>query len=201
VLKSTVTPVKVTKTKIMSMLPTVARNYIVAAAFIVISWKIRCHYFSCYDTSSLSLSSSSSWFDVYQLMGDLGYILVLWFISQMWFWSAHRLVHSYAPLFQFVHAAHHRHYEPFALTAIDCSVSEMILLNMPAVLLPVLIVNPPPITHYLWMILAATHVTVTHSGHYVGHLADAYHAIHHRKCNCNYGSAILDRIFNTLVTE
>lgn len=52
-------------------------------------------------------------------------------ISQITFWIAHKSVHSHPTLFKWVHALHHRHHQPFALTAIHCSVFEMWLLNIP----------------------------------------------------------------------
>jgi sterol desaturase/sphingolipid hydroxylase (fatty acid hydroxylase superfamily) len=51
------------------------------------------------------------------------------------------------------------------------------------------------------MILAPTYVVFAHSGHYILNDNDAYHAIHHRDLNVNFGSIILDKIAHTFKPE
>lgn len=198
ILKSTKMAPVITLDRIMQMMPVVIRNYVVAAIYTWVLWNLRI-------AISPDRPELQQWLLNAKLSGwmwipvGVWQLLVIHGLSQLWFWSAHRFVHSNATIYKFVHAAHHVHSEPFALTAIDCSVWEMMLLNMPAVMFPLLIVQPPLAIQCIWMLLAASHVPLTHSGHYLanGYAADAYHAIHHRECRYNFGSAILDKIFGT----
>jgi sterol desaturase/sphingolipid hydroxylase (fatty acid hydroxylase superfamily) len=196
-LKSTKMAPVITFGRIMQMLPIIFRNYVVAALYTWFLWNIRIAV--SFDRPELQRWLSADLPGRLWVPVGFAQLLVMHGLSQIWFWSAHRFVHSHATIYKVVHAAHHVYSEPFALTAIDCSIWEMMLLNMPAVMFPLLIVQPPLPIQCIWMILAASHVPLTHSGHYLanGYAADAYHAIHHRECRYNFGSAVLDKIFGT----
>lgn len=186
--------------KIKSMLPIVFRNYVVAFLFIYIAWNLKIAYGAQrFESAYYNTHDDHAWMRLFVdvMVGVLQLLIIHW-VSQLWFWSAHRLVHSNASLFRFVHARHHIYDDPFALTAIDCSASEMILLNMPAVILPLILLQPSTTIQCIWTFLAATHVPLTHSGHAIPGAADDYHALHHKHLNCNYGSKTLDQLFNTL---
>jgi len=197
-LKSTSKIPIVTFKRILSMLPVMIRNYIVSAVYVWLLWNLRIAW-------SPDLPFWQHWSNQYNhsilfvALWGVCQLYTLHWISQLWFWSAHRLVHSWGPAFRFIHAAHHVHFEPFALTSIDCTVSEMLLLNIPAVIFPLLLIQPSLSMQYLWVILAALHVPLTHSGHHL--FADAYHAIHHRELCYNFGSTTLDKMFGTYKQE
>lgn len=180
------------------MLPIYFRNVVASSLYVWLLWNLRI-------VVSNRTPAIVSWIDanVWPPLGVVNQILVIHGLSQLWFWCAHRYVHSQPRLYKWIHAAHHVHSEPFALTAIDCTVSEMITLNIPAVIFPLLLLKPSLLVQCIWVTLAALHVPLTHSGHYLGrgHLADAYHVIHHRQPRFNFGSTFLDRIFGTLKTE
>jgi sterol desaturase/sphingolipid hydroxylase (fatty acid hydroxylase superfamily) len=162
---------RVTWKRLGKMAPTLIRNVLWSAFAIYVAWNLRVAW-------SPHLAPSA---------------------SQAIFWTAHYVVHQSPTLFRWIHSQHHKHYEVFAATAIDCSVAEMLLLNLTAVIIPALILIPDNLTHRVWMALAAVHVPCTHSGHllFSGRLADEYHYLHHRHPNCNFGSAFLDSIAGT----
>ena len=175
--------------KVLSMMPVIVRNYVVGISFTWFVWNSAIWY-------GMVDKYDFHW-KWYMVPIDLFMINML---GQVWFWCIHRCLHLNAILFRYVHAHHHRHHEPFALTALDCTASEMILLNMPAVIFPLIVIQPPLITQYIWMILAATNVPFTHSGHNTP-ASDAYHALHHRKLNCNFGCIPLDKLTNSFQTK
>jgi sterol desaturase/sphingolipid hydroxylase (fatty acid hydroxylase superfamily) len=207
VLSSTRVVPKVTLHRVLGMMPVVLRNTIVSSAYVWLLWNLWLAAGPHRSTSYIALVEfvdhlSLDWFGttvVGWMVLALPQLFLLHVLSQLWFWSAHRFVHSHETLYKFIHAAHHVHSEPFALTAIDCSVSEMLLLNIPAVVFPLLVLQPYLSVQCVWMVLAASHVPLTHSGHLVagGAAADAYHSIHHRECRFNFGSAFLDKLAGT----
>lgn len=197
-LSSTVRPPTVTWARVGKMLPVVLRNYAASALYVSALWTLRESWFASpvWQEWISSEQSLPGW-----ILTTVVQLIVIHWLSQLWFWSAHWGVHQSETLFRYVHSAHHVHAEPFALTAIDCTVSEMLLLNIPAVLFPLLVVYPSLGVQCIWMVLAATHVPLTHSGHQVGHMSDAYHAIHHRDLVYNFGSTTLDKLFGTFKQE
>lgn len=115
-------------------------------------------------------------------------------ISQLWFFHAHYIVHRVPVLYRIVHKFHHQHKEPSVLTAIHCTIWEMLLLNLPAVALGPLLVLPHPFIHTLWYILAGLYTPIVHSGYHLCSWFDPqYHDEHHRNPSCNFGSRLLDR--------
>jgi sterol desaturase/sphingolipid hydroxylase (fatty acid hydroxylase superfamily) len=188
----------VTVRRVARMMPIVIRNMAASAFYVWMLWNLRIAVNPARPLLSASLDSHL-WFPISWLVQ---LVLIHW-MSQLWFWSAHRTVHSLPAVYKFVHASHHVYSEPFALTAVDCTVSEMLILNMPAVIFPLLILQPSLPVQCIWVVLAASHVPLTHSGHLVagGAAADAYHALHHRYSNCNFGSAWLDKIAGTFREE
>lgn len=121
--------------------------------------------------------------------------------SQLVFYCMHRFAHSNAWVFRKVHALHHRHMAPFALTAIHCTVLEMWILNLPAVALGPLLLGPDPGIHCVWMLLVALYTPASHSGRALPLMDVAYHDEHHRLLNGNFGSATLDRLLGTRLPD
>lgn len=181
---------------IPEIMPIYIRNVMCSAIYVWFLWSL-----------TTTLSPSRPWYTIWleeKILPSIvlhGFLEILMIngLSQLWFWSAHRFVHSHPKLYKFIHAWHHRHKEPFALTGIDCTVSEMLVLNIPAVVFPLLILQPNRIVASCWVMLAAAHVPLAHSGHYLW--TDDYHTIHHRDPRFNFGSIFLDRIFHTLYKE
>jgi hypothetical protein len=87
--------------------------------------------------------------------------------------------------------------EPFALTAIHCSVWEMLMLNIPAVLFGPLLLKPCFMAHVIWMALAGLYTPFSHSGRQAWLMDVSYHEDHHRFLRGNFGSDRLDRWFGT----
>jgi sterol desaturase/sphingolipid hydroxylase (fatty acid hydroxylase superfamily) len=114
-------------------------------------------------------------------------------LSQIYFWCSHWMVHHNEFLYKTIHARHHQHTLPFALTAISCTPWEMLLLNLPAIFVPLIICNPPLLTSTIWCFLAGLHTSVVHAGH----SGSAYHDAHHMYVSCNYGATWLDQLFDT----
>jgi len=195
-LRSTKFPPTITLSRISTMMPTYFRNVVASGIYVWLLWNLRI-------LVSEKPPSFILWIDanVWAPLSIFHQLLVIHCLSQLWFWCAHRYVHSVPALYKWIHAAHHAHTEPFALTAIDCTVSEMIVLNIPAVIFPLLLLKPSLLVQNIWVVLAALHVPLAHSSHSLRHLADASHVIHHRDPRFNFGSTTLDRLFNTLKTE
>lgn len=197
-LKSTKMAPVITFQRVKQMIPVLVCNYIIAALYTWLLWSFRIYILPDRPFVQQWLTDQQFSLWIWLPIGFAQLVLIHG-LSQLWFWCAHRFVHSHPTIYKVVHAAHHVHSEPFALTAIDCSVWEMLIINMPAVIFPLLIVQPPFTLQCIWMLLAASQAPLTHSGHYLanGYAADAYHAIHHRECRYNFGSTILDKMFGT----
>lgn len=186
--------------QMLTMLPVILQNGLVSAAMIYVMWNLRLavHPGSLAAPWRVWISDRlglSEWRAV-----EILQVAAINWLSQLWFFYVHRWVHSHATVYKFVHAMHHQHTEPFALTAVHCTISEQLLLNTPAVLIGQLIVVPSWWAHCIWMFLAATYTPIAHSGHNFGvwGLYDGqFHDDHHRLVRVNFGSNTLDRRYGT----
>lgn len=115
-------------------------------------------------------------------------------VSQVYFYCAHRFVHSSPFLFRHVHGMHHTIADPFALSTLYCSISETVFLNLGAVLAGPVLLGPDLFTNCLWMALAGTYTPLAHAGH---GSAAVYHHRHHMHMSVNFGSPVLDALFGT----
>jgi sterol desaturase/sphingolipid hydroxylase (fatty acid hydroxylase superfamily) len=189
--------------RLARMLPVVLRNIMLTAVVIYLSWNLRAVLFPAQLTTSFDarwdVVTGGWWSWMWWPLRVFVQVAALKFFSQLWFFKAHRWVHSNEATFRYVHAMHHQHAEPVALTAIHCTMSEMLLLNIPAAIFGPLVLVPDFVPHCVWMLLVGLYTPVAHSGHNFGGLIfDAqFHDDHHRYLNVNYGSVRLDRLFGT----
>lgn len=188
--------------RLWRMVPIVARNGLLAAVTVGAAWTLRlwCAPHAMPLDDQLDVWTDGWWQNwVPWPVRALSQVAALNYISQLWFFFAHRWVHSRPDVFRFVHAMHHQHAEPVALTAIHCTMSEMLLLNVPAAALGPLLVLPDLFPHCVWMCLVGLYTPIAHSGHNFGWLLfDAqFHDDHHRYLTVNYGSVFLDRLFGS----
>jgi sterol desaturase/sphingolipid hydroxylase (fatty acid hydroxylase superfamily) len=204
--------------QVVELTPVVLRNISLAAVAFYVSWNLRLFVTAPWVKSEsvnvrLLLAPANEPFDVRLDATTNGWwsttvpmparmflqLAALNVISQVWFFFAHRWAHSNAHVFRFVHSMHHRHSAPFAMTAVHCSMSEMLLLNVPAAGLGPLLLVPDWWAHCAWMVLAGLYTPIAHSGHsFINGFMDArFHDDHHRYLDVNFGSDFLDRLFGT----
>jgi len=181
-------------------------NVSLSAILLVGLWKWRLSYV---ETHSLNISNLLFWLpDTLGLTTEVSSwrkalrfpidFFALEKISQFWFFHMHWLVHKFPVVYAIVHKWHHQYREPSALTAIDCTVWEMLLLNLPAVGLGPLLVLPHPTVHLIWCVATGIYTPVVHSGYnLIPFFNPRYHDEHHRNPTCNFGSPMLDRWYGT----
>ena len=111
------------------------------------------------------------------------------------FYTFHRIAHI-PSIYKIVHKKHHELTAPIGLGAFYCNPLEMILVNLPSVLLPALLVNIPFFSIVVYNFFATINTVVKSHGGY-RHLC-GFHDIHHEKFNVNYGVGyFMDKLFNT----
>ena len=189
---------KVRKHEALHLVPIVLRNIAFAGVWMVMIWELRLYVFG-----DLAFTPSTYFppHAIYQTIGGVLDLIVVEKISQIWFFHAHYIVHKIPFLYRHIHKMHHEHTEPSVLTAIHCTIGEMILLNLPAVYLGPLIVLPSLPVHILWYILASIYTPVVHSGYdLIPWIEASYHDRHHRTLKYNFGSRLLDTLYGTAFT-
>lgn len=139
--------------------------------------------------------------NLYTIPSDLFFIIML---TEVFFYTLHRIAHF--PLFyRRIHKTHHELTAPIGLGALYCHPLEMVLVNLPSVLLPCLILGVSFDVLALYQILATINTVIgSHSGYNKnvckGDRCRAFHDIHHEKFNGNYGLGhFMDKIFKTRI--
>lgn len=139
-------------------------------------------------------------------IGSLARFSVFPFISEIWFYYMHRLMHH--KYFYKWHSDHHAFIQSYALAGLYCSVVEMLLVNQLSVSIPFQILGFSLGEIMFANIIVALNVLRGHAGLYFrtdlpkwmpNFLISALdHDIHHRKLTHNYGILyLLDRIHGT----
>ena len=124
-------------------------------------------------------------------------LLLCNFITEIWFYHIHIMVH-HPQLYKRFHKKHHEFRYPYALTAMYCTGYEAVFCNLFAVALGPVMLNITTPYLYVWFGLVALNSTFTHSGFRLGWLMDGSHDIHHETFKYNYGTlTIFDRIYGT----
>nr|QBK90363.1 MAG: fatty acid hydroxylase family protein [Pithovirus LCPAC103] len=118
-------------------------------------------------------------------------------LLEFWFYYAHRLVH-HRWFYSVIHKKHHRFKEPYAMTGVYCSLTEMILVNTMAVAIGPMMTGMSDYLLLIWVSVIAANVTVSHSGLVIPYISSGTHDVHHQKLNKNFGIlGILDWIHGT----
>ncbi len=173
------------------------QNYIFSGFALVCGWMLRVALFG-HKTPLQVEWENMTWF--MYLSTQLIVLLVINFVSQTWFYHAHRFVHSVPQLYNIIHKMHHEYTEPVAAEAIYCTKTEMVLLNLMAVVIGPWILLPPSTTTAIWYASAAIYVPLAHGGHEVCSMfSAAYHDAHHKFFTVNYGSQFWDAFYHTQV--
>jgi len=172
---------------IIHVLPTVIRNLVITGPVVLSTFYIRVRLFG----------------DEPLITNPILWLLSVYSVSQVVFWAMHFMVHGSRTLYLAIHQQHHEYTKPFALTAIYCSVYEMLLLNLPAVYFAQLIFLPATdclfFAHCFWLTLVGIQTPFAHSG--LTLFGSQYHDLHHSLFTYNFGSPILDKIFGVYKEE
>ena len=122
---------------------------------------------------------------VRQLLLELAVLAVL---TEVTFWSAHRLLHV-RWWFRHVHRVHHRYRAPIPIAATYMHPFEYVAGNIAPMMVGVLVVGAHPVSAALLTVLATLNIVVTHSGlHLPGLPWAAHHDWHHYKIRGCYGA-------------
>jgi sterol desaturase/sphingolipid hydroxylase (fatty acid hydroxylase superfamily) len=171
-------------------LPVVCKNILLAGIFM--TWVIPQLYeepvWPTHDVGYNTIKLS------FQVLVEL---VLMYVVSQLLFYTSHRWVHTVPWLYKTIHSQHHQMTSPFAITALYCSAWELFVLNLPAVCVPFLVVQPTAPSLYLWMTLAGAQVCMAHSGQ----VGSEYHDLHHAHLKGNYGSWMLDHWLGTEIKK
>jgi len=132
----------------------------------------------------------------YCLFESLCHIFYFSLIFEIFFYLSHRLAHS-SKIYKHVHYIHHTMVETIGFGALYCHWIEFIFCNYLPSILGIFSLGSTHInTIYIWMILTASYIVITHSGYNVGN--DHYY--HHLTYSAPYGSfGLMDYLFNNIL--
>jgi sterol desaturase/sphingolipid hydroxylase (fatty acid hydroxylase superfamily) len=119
-------------------------------------------------------------------------------IADVWFYVSHRLMH-HRYLWKY-HSIHHRIIFPRAFTCVYCHWIEMVLCNIPTVILGPFLLNMDLYSLHLWIFMSCFSTMYGHSGgeFKVVEWKNNYHYYHHTFINGNYAMyPFIDNVFRT----
>jgi hypothetical protein len=128
-------------------------------------------------------------------MRRLPQLVLCYFWTDLWFWSSHYWVHSTPQRHSFIHAQHHEFKTPCALSALYCSVPEMLIINLPLSILMPCIINCHPSVHALWLSMLSFYIVTIHSSHQLvpkWMIDVSYHLQHHHRSTSHYGAYYIE---------
>ena len=127
-------------------------------------------------------------------------VIFMLIFTDIYFYIAHRIVHI--PYFyKRIHKIHHELIAPVGLGAFYCHPLEMILVNLPPVILPALLMNFSFYSLLIFNFISTINTVYNAHGGYKS-TKNQHHDIHHEKFNVNYGINIfMDKLFNTYYNE
>ncbi len=165
------------------VLPTVIFNFLSAGFIGKIFWRLAVQSFEWH---------SNTW-----MPGPLQLLLVL-MITDTWFYHSHRLMHA-VPWLRKYHEVHHIKH-PSAFTALYCDPVEMVIVNIPLMLVGPAIVGIRPAWYYIYACISSSYIALNHCGHQFlpKWLVDTeYHDMHHSNASRRFGSYFWDWIYGT----
>jgi methylsterol monooxygenase len=131
---------------------------------------------------------------------NLRHFLFYYFISDMYFYASHRLLHTKF-LYRTVHKKHHYFTAPMAISALYCNRTEMILSNIITGLLPGTLLGSHMGLVFTWTLFGLVNSCIVHSGYTMPFFIltnTNAHDNHHKYFNVNYGiGGLSDLIFGT----
>jgi sterol desaturase/sphingolipid hydroxylase (fatty acid hydroxylase superfamily) len=124
--------------------------------------------------------------------GQLWHLLPYLLLTDVWFYCAHRLMHT-KPFYRRFHKMHHRFTAPEAICGVYCHPLEMMVVNAASLMVGPVLMGSHPAIWSLWGLIATFSVTSSHSGYGPGSPvpgAAGQHDRHHEEFNCNFGVAL-----------
>jgi sterol desaturase/sphingolipid hydroxylase (fatty acid hydroxylase superfamily) len=156
---------RATHLDLKSILPTVCSNLILA-----------------YVTGKVVWGMVGSWKSPISEWPSVIHLIITVVIEEVWFYHSHRVMHC-SFMYKF-HKQHHSFNKPIALAALYCHPVEMLLCNIPLVLVGPIITSMSLTTYVIWNLITATYVCLNHCGHQLipTWIVDTtYHDLHHQQ--------------------
>jgi sterol desaturase/sphingolipid hydroxylase (fatty acid hydroxylase superfamily) len=126
----------------------------------------------------------------------VGKLFAMYIITDVIFYTTHRLCHEVPVLYKNVHKWHHQWVVTYGIDASAAHPIEQWFVNMNTVELPGLIVGLPYPLQVLWNIFAGFNTVANHSGYNL--FRTDTHDKHHHFNNCEFGTdTFCDRLFGT----
>jgi len=121
----------------------------------------------------------------------------VYLIEELGFYWMHRLFHANRWLWNY-HKVHHRWFDTYPYSALDCHPIEHVWVNMLPLVLGPWLFSWTYTPTFLWFMLATLNTLKAHS--FAAPNVRAHHALHHRHKNINYGlSMFTDFLFGTTI--
>ena len=135
----------------------------------------------------------------YNLFLTILKIPLLLFLTDIIFYSTHRVFHKINWLYTNIHKIHHQFVDTYSLSANACHPIEHIVTNLSSVLLPLMILNIPLYWSALYMEIASINSTFCHSGYVIFRtISPIPHDFHHHFLNIEFGAGkYCDEFFKT----
>ena len=121
-------------------------------------------------------------------------------VSEIWFYSWHRLMHKYDFLYNNFHAIHHQITFPTPVSSLYAHPLEHILLNFPTLCLGPLLTQSHFVLWVAWSLFATVSTCQAHSGWHLPFMGSPeQHDFHHSYGSENFGIAIgvMDDVFHS----
>lgn len=115
-------------------------------------------------------------------------------LTDIIFYSCHRVFHWNKALYVYVHEKHHEYDPPIASAALYSHPLEHLCINLSSTVVPMFLVHASFPVAMLWTLIASVNVVVAHSEIHGGQ-----HTLHHKYKACNYGVGlmVMDRLLGT----
>ncbi len=140
---------------------------------------------------------SDQWFSTSLLI--IGKTMVAYLVNDVYFYSCHRLLHTYPSLYRHIHRKHHEWKVTYAHIALYSTWLESVCCIVPSAFIGPL-VSQMTIWHsaiYIWVSL--TTAFLSHSGYRFA--GSTRHETHHTNIRYNYGLQLMDLICHTYAVE
>lgn len=133
--------------------------------------------------------------------GFLVRLVLVYILTDVVFYTTHRICHEVPFMYRHVHKVHHVFVETYGVCASACHPVEQILVNLNTVITPVVLLGLPYHWMTIWLCITVANTIGSHSGYSWGGkpiVASYTHDQHHKFQLCEYGiNVICDRLFRT----